>query len=122
MPRRWKSPLRSLGVSKGSFSTVENGPFVIKKETPYSVSFRLHFLRVLREVAKSGERDGVVDRHLAEHLAVDLDALDLPLPASARLMLHALRKGVRAVSYCRFRFGLLLAAAAALRWGFGRNF
>ena len=69
--------MRSLGVSKGSFSTVENGPFVIKKETPYSVSFRLHFLRVLREVAKSGERDGVVDRHLAEHLAVDLDALDL---------------------------------------------
>jgi len=31
--------------------------------------------------------------------------------------LHALRKGVRAISYCGFRFGLLLAAAAALRWG-----
>jgi len=29
--------------------------------------------------------------------------------------LHALRKGVRAISFCGFRFGLLLAAAAALR-------
>ena len=29
--------------------------------------------------------------------------------------LHALRKGMRAISYCGFRFGLLLAAAAALR-------
>jgi len=29
-------------------------------------------------------------------------ALDLPLPASARLMLHALRKGVRAVSIAAF--------------------
>ena len=33
--------------------------------------------------------------------------------------LHALRKGVRAASCCGFRFGLLLAAAAALRRGFG---
>ena len=68
---------RCSARKEGVFSAVENDPFVIKKETPYSVSFRLHFLRVLREVAKSGERDSVVDRHLAEHLAVDLDALDL---------------------------------------------
>ena len=33
--------------------------------------------------------------------------------------LHALCKGVRAASFCGFRFDLLLAAAAALRWGYG---
>ena len=33
--------------------------------------------------------------------------------------LHALCKGVRAASCCGFRFGLLLAAAAALRRGYG---
>ena len=43
--------------------------------------------------------------------------LDPALSTPAKTVLHALRKGVRAVSYCGFRFGLLLAAAAALRWG-----
>ena len=33
------------------------------------------------------------------------------------MILHALCKRVRAISYCGFRFDLLLAAAAALRWG-----
>ena len=111
--------MRSLGVSKGSFSTVENDPFVIKKETPYSVSFRLHFLRVLREVAKSGERDGVVDRHLAEHLAVDLDALDLPSPIFYEAATARAVQNTACNAWRGFRFGLLLAAAAALRRGFG---
>ena len=37
VPRRWKSPLRSLGVSKGPFSTVENGPFgraAVRRQIP----------------------------------------------------------------------------------------
>ena len=45
--------------------------------------------------------------------------LEPALSTPAKTVLHALRKGVRAVSYCGFRFDLLLAAAAALRWGFG---
>ena len=45
--------------------------------------------------------------------------LDPTLSTPAKTVLHALRKGVRAVSYCGFRSGLLLAAAAALRRGFG---
>ena len=45
--------------------------------------------------------------------------LDPALSTPAKTVLHALRKGVRAVSYCGFRFDLLLAAAAALRRGFG---
>ena len=43
--------------------------------------------------------------------------LDPTLSTPAKTVLHALRKGVCAVSYCGFRFDLLLAAAAALRWG-----
>ena len=43
--------------------------------------------------------------------------LDPTLSTPAEMILHALRKGVRAASYCGFRFGLLLAAAAALRRG-----
>ena len=34
-------------------------------------------LRLLGDVAQGGERHGIVDRHLGEHLAVDLDAGDL---------------------------------------------
>ena len=45
--------------------------------------------------------------------------LDPTLSTPAKTVLHALRKGVCAVSYCGFRFDLLLAAAAALRRGFG---
>ena len=45
--------------------------------------------------------------------------LDPALSTPAKTVLHALRKGVCAVSYCGFRFDLLLAAAAALRRGFG---
>ena len=45
--------------------------------------------------------------------------LDPTLSTPAKTVLHALRKGVRAVSYCGFRFDLLLAAAAALRRGHG---
>ena len=45
--------------------------------------------------------------------------LDPALSTPAKTVLHALRKGVRAVSYCGFRFDLLLAAAAALRRGHG---
>ena len=43
--------------------------------------------------------------------------LDSALSTPAKTVLHALSKGVRAVSYCGFRSGLLLAAAAALRRG-----
>ena len=43
--------------------------------------------------------------------------LDPALSTPAKTVLHALRKGVCAVSYCGFRSGLLLAAAAALRRG-----
>ena len=48
-------------------------------------------------------------------------ALDLPLPAPAKAMLHTLRKGLPASFYCGFRFGLRLCPLGRYRCGVSRE-
>ena len=64
VPRRWKSPLRSLGVSKGPFSTVENGPFgraAVRRQIPRRPSGgRSHSIASLRLPETSTSFFGIV--------------------------------------------------------------